>query len=200
MQRGPGLLQLEATWTVIAQLKRFMYGCLVELAQNVSRGEESWRHWIKQMATWRRDDLSKYAEAHTWQCAYKTMAAKYVVEVGAMPAAAGADTIKIPTIGSFLETVIRKISVTPSITDGTFIDLSCSEQEHVIAETIRVAMSELCASILVASVPPLVEPHESVSVAEYDVGVKGKGRKSKQTSGKKVAMKNKGGKIPKMYY
>jgi len=40
----------------------------------------------------------------------------------------------------------------------------------------------------------------TIVVAEYDVGVKGKGRKSKQTSGKKVAMKNKGGKIPKMYY
>ena len=142
-----GIMRLEATWSVLAHVKRFLVRSLEELRQRVTVGGPAWATAVAAMGGWGRHMLADHVCLEAWRPAYQIMATQYAMGVAPHHVSAGGQ-VSIPSAGLFMEAVVRNASATPAIRDGTILTSTTGDQDRVTADVLRTALGEVFHHVL----------------------------------------------------
>ena len=138
-----GIMRLEATWSVLAHVKRFLVRSLEELRTRVPAvGGTAWTTAVDAMGGWGRQILADHVHLNAWRAAYHIMATQYAMEVAAHRVSAGGK-LSVPSAGLFMEAVVRNASATPAVRDGTILTSTTGDQDRVTADVLRTALGDV---------------------------------------------------------
>jgi hypothetical protein len=136
-----GIMQHEATWSVLVHVKRFILRTLHDLRARAAPGGEVWRNAVAMMGRWGRVTLADHMTAPQWSDAYRTMATHFAIAT--CPHRIEGGKTRIPSQNLFLEAVTRSTSMSPRLLDGTVVDLPSAEQDRIVADNIRTALGDM---------------------------------------------------------